>query len=111
MQFTDEGAAKFTRVTRNLAKRGRERFDLAGSPRGQEDLYAQEFAIVFDREVMSVPTVSFLDNPGGIPGEGGAEISGIGSLLEAKELALVLQTGALPPDFRVVSKETRQRPG
>ena len=37
--------------------------------------------------------------PGGISGSNGAQITGIGDVQEAKNLALVLQTGALPVEF------------
>ncbi len=104
MQFTHGGAKKFQDVTRTLAERGRTRYSTAGSPSGQEDNYAQQFAIVLDREIRSAPTVSFRDNPNGIPGTNGAEITGIGSVQEAKDLALVLQTGALPYNFRQLEK-------
>ena len=104
MQFTHDGAKKFHDVTRTLAERGRVRYSTAGSPSGQEDQYAQQFAIVLDREIRSAPTVSFRDNPNGIAGTNGAEITGIGSVGEAKDLALVLQTGALPYNFRQLEK-------
>ena len=104
MDFTKSGAKKFQDVTRTLAERGRTRYSTAGSPSGQEDNYAQQFAIVLDREIRSAPTVSFRDNPNGIPGTNGAEITGIGSVGEAKDLALVLQTGALPYNFRQLEK-------
>jgi SecD/SecF fusion protein len=104
MQFTHDGAKKFHDVTRTLAERGRTKYSTAGSPSGQEDNYAQQFAIVLDREIKSAPTVSFRDNPNGIPGNNGAEITGIGSVGEAKDLALVLQTGALPYNFRQLEK-------
>ena len=104
MQFTHGGAKKFQDVTRTLAERGRTRSQTAGSPSGQEDNYAQQFAIVLDREIKSAPTISFRDNPNGIPGTNGAEITGIGSVQEAKDLALVLQTGALPYNFRQLEK-------
>ena len=104
MDFTNSGAKKFHEVTSGLAGRGRLRWTQAGSPSGQEDNYAQQFAIVLDREIKSAPTVSFRDNPNGIPGNNGAEITGIGSIKEAKDLALVLQTGALPYNFRQLEK-------
>src|SRR6266480_1912676 len=59
----------------------------------------QHFAIVLDREIRSFPQIdpTKSDLAGGISGN--AEISGIGSIGEAKDLALVLQTGALPVNF------------
>jgi len=104
MDFTNGGAKKFQKITSTLASRGRVRWTQAGSPSGQEENYAQQFAIVLDREIKSAPSVSFRDNPNGIPGNNGAEITGIGSVQEAKDLALVLQTGALPYNFRQLEK-------
>jgi SecD/SecF fusion protein len=104
MSFTGKGAKKFQKVTQGLAERGRVRWTQGGGQNGQQDNYAQQFAIVLDREIRSAPTVSFLDNPNGIAGNNGAEITGIGSIKEAKDLALVLQTGALPYDFRQLEK-------
>ncbi len=42
--------------------------------------------------------------PGGISGSNGAQISGLASVGEAKNLALVLQTGALPVEFRTLDQ-------
>jgi len=106
MQFTKEGARKFQDITLTLAERGRVLHNRLG---GDPEMMFQQFAIVLDREIRSAPTIDYNENPAGIPGDNGAQITGIGSLEEARELALVLQTGALPLDFRVVSSETRTR--
>jgi SecD/SecF fusion protein len=87
MQFTDDGAGKFHDITRGLAQRG----NLRGTN--------QSFAIVLDREIKSFPTVDFQEYPSGIPGDNGAQITGDFTVQEAKDLALVLQTGALPVNF------------
>src|SRR5437588_468196 len=88
MQFTGSGSHKFQQVTSEEYNRGHNR---NGIP--------QHFAIVLDREIRSFPQIdpSKSDLAGGISGN--AEISGIGSIGEAKDLALVLQTGALPVNF------------
>jgi SecD/SecF fusion protein len=88
MQFTGSGSNKFRRVTSEEYNRGHNR---NGIP--------QHFAIVLDREIRSFPQIdpSKSDLAGGISGN--AEISGMASLREAKDLALVLQTGALPVNF------------
>jgi SecD/SecF fusion protein len=88
MQFTGSGSHKFQAVTSEEYNRGRNR---NGIP--------QHFAIVLDREIRSFPQIdpTKSDLAGGISGN--AEISGIGSIGEAKDLALVLQTGALPVNF------------
>lgn len=101
-QFTKAGAKKFEEVTLRLAERGRVVYNQNG---GDPTVAFQQFAIVLDRDLKSAPTIDFQQNPGGIPGDNGAEITGIGSVSEAKDLALVLQVGALPVDFKVISKE------
>jgi SecD/SecF fusion protein len=106
IQFTPEGAKKFEDVTLTLAERGRVLRNRHG---GERWPYLQQFAIVLDREIRSAPSIDFQENPAGISGDAGVQISSIGSLREVEELALVLQTGALPLDFQVVSKETANR--
>ena len=51
---------------------------------------------MLDRQIKSWPSIDFEQYPNGIGGSNGAQITGIGSLTEAKDLALVLQSGALP---------------
>jgi SecD/SecF fusion protein len=103
MSFTDAGADKFGRVTRIEAERGRRLYNQAGGA-GEPDLYNQSFAIVLDREIRSFPSIDFETYPTGIGGSGGAQITGLGSADEAKNLALVLQTGALPVEFVTLSE-------
>jgi SecD/SecF fusion protein len=97
MQFTDSGGEKFHDITRELAQRGQ---SASGTVQDREQAL-QSFAIVLDREIKSAPTVDWRENPDGIAG-GSAQISGIGDVGEAKDLALVLQTGALPVEFEQV---------
>ena len=59
---------------------------------------------MLDREIKSWPSIDFEQYPNGIGGSNGAQISGIGDLQEAKDLALVLRTGSLPVRFEVVSR-------
>ena len=54
---------------------------------------------MLDREIKSWPSIDWEQYPGGISGSNGAQITGIGDVQEAKNLALVLQTGALPVEF------------
>jgi SecD/SecF fusion protein len=100
MQFTKHGAKVFHEITRKEADRGRVRTNLLGHG---TDLF-QHFAIVLDREIRSAPYIDFHQNPDGIEGSNGAQITGIGSIGEAKDLALVLQTGALPVNFTVAER-------
>jgi SecD/SecF fusion protein len=65
----------------------------------------QHFAIVLDREIQSTPYIDYCVNPDGIPGDNGAQIDMGGSGLgDAKKLALVLQTGALPVEFKTAER-------
>ena len=94
MQFTDKGADRFAEITREIAERGRRLSNFSG---GQK--IVQTFAIVLDREIKSYPSIDWEQYPNGISGTNGAQITGIGDLQDAKDLALVLQTGALPVTF------------
>ncbi|HVD26185.1 MAG TPA: protein translocase subunit SecD [Gaiellaceae bacterium] len=98
MQFTGKGGDKFHKITRDLAARGQ-----AAEHQVGHDAALQSFAIVLDREIKSAPTVDWNQNPDGIAG-GSAEITGIGDIGEAKDLALVLQTGALPVEFKQIDR-------
>jgi SecD/SecF fusion protein len=105
--FTGKGNEKFHEITQAEAVRGQNAANAAGQG-GSNDLavinqYAQHFAIVLDGELQSTPYINYKENPGGIdPSAGGAEISNINSIGEAKDLALVLQTGALPVRFNQI---------
>ena len=101
MSFTGSGAKKFQKITQTLAERGKGLFNSRG---GDPQNYFQQFAIVLDREIRSAPTIDFNQNPNGIPGNNGAQITGIGSIGEAKDLALVLQTGALPVNYVTIER-------
>ena len=103
MQFTNKGEDKFQAITRAEAQRGRQLFNIYGQG-GDPRNFFQSFAIVLDRELITAPVIDFDENPGGIGGTGGAQITGIDSVREAKNIALVLQTGALPVEFRTLSE-------
>ena len=92
MKFTGKGGKLFHAITRREAQRGRLRSSLVG-----QDV-PQHFAIVLDGQIQSYPQINFRDLPDGIVGTA-ARITGIGSIGEAKTIALVLQTGALPVNF------------
>ena len=104
--FTKDGARKFRDITLTLAERGRAVHNRLGA---DPETSFQQFAIVLDRALYSAPTIDYNENPAGIPGDDGAQITGIGSVEDAKELALILQTGALPLTLRVVSREERHK--
>jgi preprotein translocase subunit SecD len=86
MQFTSEGAEVFAQVTKRMAE--------TSQITGQDQL----LAIVLDGVVESAPRVL-----GEITG-GNAEITGKFTRDETRNLALVLQTGALPIELQPVSK-------
>ncbi len=99
-QFTDKGRKNFQEVTRRLAERGQTR-QIPGQP---VESSFQTFAIVLDREVVSRPFIDYRENPDGIDGRTGAQISGGFKLQEAQDLADVLKTGALPIDLKPISE-------
>ena len=98
MDFTDKGADKFHDVTKDIVESSRFR---SSQGRGK---VLDSFAIVLDGRIKSAPTVDPDENPDGISGDNGAQITGIGDVGEAKDLALVLQTGALPIEFVQVDR-------
>ena len=104
MSFTGRGADKFEEITRREAQRGRLLFNTIGGGQGDPDTFNQHFAIVLDREIKSWPSIDFEEYPGGITGSNGAQITGNFTIREAKDLALVLQTGALPVEFRTLDQ-------
>ena len=93
MEFTGKGSGKFEKITRDEWIRGK----LKQAP--------QHFAIVLDREIRTFPQIDFTDSSlsSGIGG-GRAQIQGLDSLQEAKDIALVLQTGALPVKFETLDR-------
>jgi SecD/SecF fusion protein len=100
MQFTDSGADRFGEITRDIAQRGK----LLTNTLGGGQKITHQFAIVLDREIKSWPSIDWEQYPNGISGTNGAQITGIGDLQEAKDLALVLQTGALPVTFTTLEQ-------
>ena len=101
LDFTNAGGDKFHEITRELAQRGRAQANL--NPGIPEDNFNQSFAIVLDGEIRSFPSIDFNNLPDGISG-GQAIIEGLDDLQEADDLALVLQTGALPVEFVQVER-------
>src|SRR6188768_3966335 len=97
MQFTGDGRRIFQEITAKEAQRGQQQYQVAGQGSDPRNFF-QSFAIVLDNEIKSFPTIDFTQYPTGISGDNGAEITGV-TLDEAKNLALVLQTGALPVQF------------
>jgi SecD/SecF fusion protein len=93
MHFTGHGNKVFAQITKEEAIRGQ----ALGTP--------QHFAIVLDGQLRSWPQIDYTQYPNGIDPTGtGAEITGLSSLQEAKDLALVLRSGALRVPFITVER-------
>jgi SecD/SecF fusion protein len=90
--FTGEGEDRFQDITRRLWQRG----NLRGAP--------QHFAIVLDRVIESWPQIDPKESTLSDGISGGGQIENIGTHGEAKDLELVLQTGALPVSFEQVER-------
>ena len=104
--FTAEGRIAFQRVTRAIARRGEAE---AAGPVSAEEAAALSghFALVFDDEVKTRPIINFAYNPNGIDGRTGAEIAGgFTSGREAHDLAVVLRTGPLPIELKLMRSRT-----
>jgi SecD/SecF fusion protein len=102
MSFTGTGQREFKTITEKLAQRGKSESQL--NPSNPASDYFQHFAIVLDGQIESTPLIDFTQNPNGISGDTGAEISGIQSVGEAKRIAIVLQTGSLPIAFTTLDQ-------
>jgi SecD/SecF fusion protein len=98
--FTDAGRKAFARATKREAQRGQNLL-APGVANGDKE---QRFAISLDNQIVSLATISFIDNPEGIPGDTGAQINGIGDLGQTQDLAENLRIGALPISLKLISK-------
>jgi SecD/SecF fusion protein len=98
--FTDKGRRAFQDITRRIAQRGADN-TLPGVPADQA---SQHFAIVLDDELVSSPFINFQENPDGIDGSTGAQISGGFTIQSAQDLAKILQIGALPIKLELISR-------
>jgi SecD/SecF fusion protein len=98
--FTGSGRAKFHDVTRRIAQRG-----AANALPGENPAAASDhFAIVLDNEVVSRPIINYQENPDGIDGRTGAQISGGFNVDSAQKLAEFLKRGALQIDLKLISQ-------
>jgi SecD/SecF fusion protein len=103
-QFTDSGREAFHNVTRQIARRGESQsIGLLGGE--QAEARSGHFAVVLDNEVKTRPIVNYAQNPDGIDGRTGAQISGgFSGVEEAQDLATTLQIGALPIELKLISQ-------
>jgi SecD/SecF fusion protein len=103
-KFTDSGRQNFQEVTRQIAQRGAAS---AIGPSSEElaERTSGHFAVVLDNEVKTRPIINFAQNPDGIDGRTGAQISGgFNSIGDAQDLASFLQRGALPINLNLISQ-------
>jgi SecD/SecF fusion protein len=103
-EFTGGGREAFQDVTRRIAQRGQAQ---AIGPVGAEEagFLSGHFAVVLDNEVKTRPIINFAENPDGIDGRTGAQISGgFSSVQDAQDLATTLQIGALPINLKLISE-------
>src|SRR4051812_6692878 len=98
--FTKKGRTAFQNITREIAQRG-----VDNSLPGDNPIAAsQHFAIVLDNEVVSAPYINYRENPDGIDGSTGAQISGSFTIDSAQDLAKILEIGALPIRLQLISR-------
>ncbi|HST26386.1 MAG TPA: protein translocase subunit SecD [Gaiellaceae bacterium] len=92
LSFHSHGDSVFQQLTKTLYIRG----NLKKA--------AQHFAVVLDNEIQTDPQIDYTDGTLSNGISGGGEITGIGSVSEAQQIALVLQTGALPVAFQRIEQ-------
>jgi preprotein translocase subunit SecD len=95
MDLTREGAGKFADLTGRIAENA-----LASGKPGTGQL-----AIVLDKDVVSAPTVTESITGGNVVIQNTSSPTGLPEE-EARELEIVLQTGALPVNMRILSVTT-----
>src|SRR3954454_3638073 len=97
--FTSQGRKAFQTITRRVAHRG------ADNALGQDPLQtSQPFPIALDNALVSSPYINWRENPDGIDGSTGAQISGSFTIQTAQDLAKILKIGALPLKLTEVSR-------
>src|SRR5215216_4426649 len=103
MEFSDAGRKAFAATTRAIAQRGADNATLNGGL--QNPIAASHhFAIRLDNELISTPYINFRENPDGIDGSQGAQISGGFTIQSAQDLARLLKIGALPLRLDLISR-------
>jgi SecD/SecF fusion protein len=102
--FTDSGRKAFQEVTRKIAQRGAASA-IGGASEQEAEQLSGHFAVILDNEVKTRPIINFAQNPDGIDGRTGAQISGgFNTIGEAQTLASYLQRGALPINLNLISQ-------
>lgn len=106
-EFSSHGQDVWKNVTKTIAQRGQANCaPVVGENRVQTgDRCSNHFAIVLDNQLVSTPKIDFIDNPNGISGSGGSEISGGFTIKSAQALATQLQSGSLPLKLTEISQQ------
>jgi preprotein translocase subunit SecD len=94
IDMTPSGQRAFAELTRRIAERG-----TANATPGSGLESVQHFVIVVDDRVAAVPFIDFRQNPEGIDGASGMQISGDLTRESARQLAALLSAGPLPASF------------
>jgi SecD/SecF fusion protein len=103
--FTSHGAHEFQQITKAEYQRGKIAATIGGQPGSLQPQFEQHNAIVLDGVLQSTPYIDYTQSSLQDGISGGAEIQmGTGGQKAAKDLALVLQTGALPYNFQQVER-------
>jgi preprotein translocase subunit SecD len=92
-ELTAHGRTMFHALTREIAHRGAD----AHVPGTRDPMAAvQHLAIVLDDQLSSVPFINHQEVPDGIDGSVGVSIEGGLSEARAREIAILLESGAMP---------------
>ncbi len=103
MEFSDKGRKAFADTTRAIAQRGADNAAINGGL--QDPINASHhFAVRLDNALITTPYINFRENPDGIDGQQGAQISGGFTIQTAQDLARLLKTGALPVRLELISR-------
>jgi SecD/SecF fusion protein len=98
--FTGKGRKAFQDITRRIAERGADN----APPGSNSAATSQHFAIALDNALVSTPYIDYRQNPDGIDGSTGAQISGGFTIQSAQDLAKILKIGALPLKLQLISR-------
>ena len=102
MDFTDKGGKKFEDITRDIAQRGKPLFNTVGGGQGDPSAYLSTSRSCSTARSSRGRRSTSSSIPAGSRLERRADLRS--PLKEAKDLALVLQTGALPVEFSTLDQ-------
>ncbi len=98
--FTGHGRPIFEHITKKIAERGTN----AQLPGVNKENAMQHFAIVLDEQIITSPSIDYVEYPNGIDATNGSQITGGFTLTSAQNLADELQSGALPIKLELISQ-------